>query len=156
MTYVQGLFQRNRKFQDDFLNTKSFSKNKNLVSLNHLHVRYLRWSRIQWHHNIGNSKISNYGVGIVELNEVQDISYSLPLLKDIICAGMVKFGILLTRYWQNMSHDLFYYLSPKQYITVNHSGQNYIRDKKGITIMFQFISLIWFLAIPFSIFSKQI
>ena len=50
-----------------------------------------------------------------------------------------------------MSHDLFYYLSLTHYITVNHSGQNHIRGNKTTAIAFQFISVIWHLATPFTI-----
>ena len=52
-----------------------------------------------------------------------------------------------------MSRDLFYYLSLNRYITVNNSGQNHISDNKTTAIAFQFISVIWHLATPFSVFT---
>ena len=52
-----------------------------------------------------------------------------------------------------MSRDLFYYLYLKCYVTVDHSGQNHISDNKTTAIAFQFISVIWHLAIPFSVFT---
>ena len=53
---------------------------------------------------------------------------------------------------QNISCDLLYYLSLKRYITVNHSGQNYLRNNETTAIAFQSISVIWHLATPFSIY----
>ena len=52
-----------------------------------------------------------------------------------------------------MSRDLFYHLSLKRYVTVDHSGQNHISDNKTTAIAFQFISVIWHLATPFSVFT---
>ena len=52
-----------------------------------------------------------------------------------------------------MPRDLFYYLSLKCYVTVDHSGQNHISDNKTTAMAFQFISVIWHLAAPFSLFS---
>ena len=40
-----------------------------------------------------------------------------------------------------MSRDLFYYLSLKRYITVNHSGQNHIRGKKTTAMAFSLYQL---------------
>ena len=47
---------------------------------------------------------------------------------------------------QNLSRDLFYSLSLKHNITLDHSDQNHIRGKKTTAIAFQFISVIWHLA----------
>ena len=55
-----------------------------------------------------------------------------------------------------MSRDLFYYLSVERYITVNHSGHNHISDNKTTAIAFQFISVVWHLATPFSISTSSI
>ena len=52
-----------------------------------------------------------------------------------------------------MSRGLFYYLSLKCYVTVDHSGQNHISDNKTTAIAFPFISVIWHLATPFSVFT---
>ena len=50
-----------------------------------------------------------------------------------------------------MSRDLFYHLTLERYFTVNHSGLSHIRNNKAITIRFQVISVLWYLATPFSI-----
>ena len=52
-----------------------------------------------------------------------------------------------------MSRDLFYYLSLKRYVTVDHSGQNHTSDNKTTAIAFQFISVIWHLSTPLSVFT---
>ena len=52
-----------------------------------------------------------------------------------------------------MLRDLFYYLSLKRYVTVDHSGQNNISDNKTTALLFQFTSVIWLLATPFSVFT---
>ena len=52
-----------------------------------------------------------------------------------------------------MSRGLFYYLSLKCYVTVDHSGQNHISDNKTAAIAFQVILIIWYLATPFSVFT---
>ena len=50
-----------------------------------------------------------------------------------------------------MSHDLFHYLSLKRYITVNQSGQNFIRDNKTTAMALELILVTEHLTTPFSI-----
>ena len=50
-----------------------------------------------------------------------------------------------------MSRDLFYYLSLKRYITVNHSSQDHIKGNKTTGVAFQFISVVWRFATLFPI-----
>ena len=92
---------------------------------------------------------------MVNLNEVQGISSSLPPIVVHILGQNGEFFYSLDKIIkrQNMSHDLFYYLSLKCYVTVDHSGQNHIRDNKTTAIVFQFISVMWHLATPFSVFT---
>ena len=94
---------------------------------------------------------------MVNLRKVENIvRYSLPLcILDILgWNGEIFYSPdkkMQDIKRQNMSRDLFYYLSLKRYLTVNHSGQNHISHNKTTAIALEIISVIWHLASPFSI-----
>ena len=92
---------------------------------------------------------------MVNLSELWDISYSLPLV--IYSRNPWLEWWIFVFAWrdikrQTMSRDLLYYLSLKRYITVNHSGQNYLRNNETTATAIQSISVIWHLATPFWIY----
>ena len=69
-----------------------------------------------------------------------------------LCPRFLWFLLTFTHKRQNISRDLLYYLSLKRYITVNHSGQNYLRNNETTATAIQSISVIWHLATPFWIY----